>query len=71
VRLRFANVNITSHPLHSHGHRMWVVETDGGQIPESAWWPESTVNMMPGTTRAVELVADNPGDWPGTTAWKA
>lgn len=71
MRLRFANVNITSHPLHSHGHRMWVVETDGGQIPESAWWPESTVNMMPGTTRAVELVADNPGDWPGTTAWKA
>jgi manganese oxidase len=63
VRIRTANVNMTDHPLHIHGHRFWVVETDGGQIPESAWWPETTVNIMPGTTRAVEFIADNPGDW--------
>ncbi len=63
VRLRFANVSMDSHPLHIHGHRFWVVETDGGQIPESAWWPETTVNVAPGTTRVVEFVADNPGDW--------
>jgi len=64
VRIRFANVSMDSHPIHIHGHRFWVVETDGGQIPDSAWWPETTMNVPPGTTRAVEFVADNPGDWP-------
>ena len=53
-----------SHPIHFHGHRWWVVETDGGQIPKTGWWPEATVNVPPGTTRTVEFVADNPGDWP-------
>jgi len=64
VRIRMANVSMTSHPLHIHGHRFWVVETDGGQIPKSAWWPETTLNIMPGTTRAVEFTAEYPGDWP-------
>ena len=63
VRIRLANVSMTDHPIHIHGHRFWVVETDGGQIPESGWWPETTLNIMPGTTRAVEFVADYPGDW--------
>lgn len=30
---------------------------------QSGWWPETTVNAPPGTTRTVEFVADNPGDW--------
>lgn len=64
VRLRFANVSMTSHPLHIHGHRFWVVETDGGQIPKTGWWPETTINIPSGTTRAVEFIADAPGDWP-------
>lgn len=64
VRIRLANVSMTDHPIHFHGHRFWVVETDGGPIPRSAWWPETTLNIMPGTTRAVEFVADAPGDWP-------
>lgn len=63
VRLRFGNVSMDSHPLHIHGHRFWVVETDGGQLPKSAWWPETTMNVPPGTTRTVEFVADAPGDW--------
>ena len=52
-----------SHPIHIHGHRYWVVETDGGQLPPSAYWPETTVNVHPGSTRAVEFIADLPGDW--------
>jgi FtsP/CotA-like multicopper oxidase with cupredoxin domain len=64
VRLRFANVSMDSHPLHIHGHRMFLVETDGGQIQESAWVPETTISVPPGTTRTLEFVADNPGDWP-------
>ncbi|MBP9146953.1 MAG: copper oxidase [Thermoanaerobaculia bacterium] len=63
TRIRLANLSMTSHPIHLHGHQMWVTETDGGQIPRSAWWPETTVNVFPGTTRAFEFVADNPGDW--------
>lgn len=64
VRIRCANLSMTSHPLHIHGHRFWVVETDGGQIPRSARVPETTINIVPGQTRAVEFVADAPGDWP-------
>ncbi|MEP7012823.1 MAG: copper oxidase [Acidobacteriota bacterium] len=64
VRLRFANVGMTSHPMHIHGHRFWVVETDGGQIPKTAWWPETSLNIASGTTRAVEFIANEPGDWP-------
>jgi FtsP/CotA-like multicopper oxidase with cupredoxin domain len=64
VRFRFANVSMDSHPLHIHGHRMYLTETDGGQLPEAAWVPETTINVPPGTTRTLEFVADNPGDWP-------
>jgi len=64
VRISFANLSMDSHPIHFHGHRWWIVETDGGQIPKTGWWPEATVDVPPGTTRTVEFVADNPGDWP-------
>jgi hypothetical protein len=40
------------------------VGTDGGEIPKTAWIPETTINVPPGTTRTVQFVADNPGDWP-------
>ena len=64
VRVSFANLSMDSHPIHFHGHRWWVVGTDGGAVPRTAWIPESTINVPPGTTRTVEFVADNPGDWP-------
>jgi hypothetical protein len=63
VRIRIGNVGQHGHSIHIHGHRFWVTQTDGGQIPESAWWPETTVFVPPGTTRTVEFVADVPGDW--------
>jgi hypothetical protein len=53
-----------SHPIHFHGHRLRQTGTEGGPIPPSAQWSMSTVNVPPGTTRDVEFVADNPGDWP-------
>ncbi|CAN5861362.1 hypothetical protein BH11MYX2_BH11MYX2_25340 [soil metagenome] len=52
------------HPIHIHGHAMTVVSTDGGEIPPSARFPETTVLVPVGTTRTIEFVADNPGDWP-------
>jgi manganese oxidase len=63
VRIRLANLTMDSHPIHIHGHAFYVTGTDAGPIPESAWWPENTVNLPVGTTRDIEFTADNPGDW--------
>ena len=63
VRIRIGNVNaMDHHPIHLHGHSFKIVETDGGQIPASAQWPETTVLVAVGQTRSVELIAV-PGDW--------
>jgi FtsP/CotA-like multicopper oxidase with cupredoxin domain len=64
VRIRLANLSMDSHPIHFHGHTFKLTGTEGGSIPPSAQWPMDTVNVPPGTTRDVEFVADNPGDWP-------
>ena len=64
VRIRFGNVGQESHPIHIHGIHFKVVATDGGEIPESAQCPETTVLVAPGQTRTIEFVADAPGDWP-------
>ncbi len=63
VRVRIANISMDSHPIHIHGHNFRWTATDGGPLPETAWIPETTINVPPGTTRDVEFVADNPGDW--------
>jgi FtsP/CotA-like multicopper oxidase with cupredoxin domain len=63
VRVRFGNLSMWNHPIHVHGHAWHVVATDGGQIPEAGQWPETTVLVPVGTTRDVEFIADNPGDW--------
>ncbi len=63
VRFRIGNLSMDSHPIHVHGHSFWLVGTDGGPVPKSAWVPETTVNVHPGSTRDVEFIADNPGDW--------
>ncbi len=64
VRIRFGNLSpMEHHPIHIHGVHWKITETDGGQIPESAQWPETTVLVAVGQTRTVEFIADNPGDW--------
>jgi manganese oxidase len=35
VRVRMANLTMTNHPIHLHGHRFAVTCTDGGWVPES------------------------------------
>ena len=62
VRIRVGNVGQECHAIHLHGHSFKVVATDGGDVPPSAQWPETTVTICPGQTRDVELIA-NPGDW--------
>ncbi len=62
VRIRFGNVGQESHPIHLHGHNFKVVATDGGDVPESAQMPDTTVTVFPGQTRDIEFVA-TAGDW--------
>jgi len=64
VRIRLGNLSAMSHhPIHLHGYHFMVTATDGGRIPLSAQWPETTVIVPTGSTRDVEFIADAPGDW--------
>ncbi|MEO8211546.1 MAG: copper oxidase [Myxococcales bacterium] len=64
VRIRLGNLGaMDHHPIHLHGYQFKITETDGGEIDESAQWPETTVLVPVGSTRTVEFVADEPGDW--------
>ncbi len=53
---------MTNHPIHLHGHSFEVTGTDGGWVPPTARWPEATIDVGVGQMRAIELVADAPGD---------
>ena len=63
VRVRVGNLTMTNHPIHMHGYDFSVTCTDGGWVPESARWPETTIDLPVGAMRAYEFVADAPGDW--------
>jgi len=64
VRIRIGNLGaMDHHPIHLHGYQFRITETDGGQIQDSAQWPETTVLVPVGSTRSIEFVADEPGDW--------
>ena len=64
VRIRLCNLSIMSHhPIHLHGHTFDITGTEGGRIPVSARWPESTVLVPVGGIRDIEFEAENPGDW--------
>jgi manganese oxidase len=64
VRIRFGNLSaMDHHPIHLHGHYFKVTSTDGGVIPVSAQWPETTVLVPTGSTRDIEFIADAEGDW--------
>ncbi|HEX4456263.1 MAG TPA: copper oxidase [Kofleriaceae bacterium] len=64
VRIRLANLGpMDHHPIHLHGHAFEVVATDGGIVPHSARFPETTVLVPTGTVRVIEFIARAPGDW--------
>ena len=63
VRIRFVNLGMDHHPMHLHGHTFYTTGTEGGRIPETAWWPGNTVLVGVAQARNIEFVADNPGDW--------
>lgn len=64
VRLRLGNLStMDHHPMHIHGHTFKIIGTDGGPIPATAQIDTGTVLVPVGTTRTLEFVANNPGDW--------
>jgi FtsP/CotA-like multicopper oxidase with cupredoxin domain len=64
VRIRLGNLSaMNHHPIHLHGYQFSITETDGGPIAKSAQWPETTVIVPVGSTRTIEFIADEPGDW--------
>jgi hypothetical protein len=64
VRIRFGNLSpMEHHPIHLHGYYWKIIEMDGLPLPEPAQQPGNTVLVAVGQTRAVEFIADNPGDW--------
>ncbi|MDK6076028.1 multicopper oxidase family protein [Massilia varians] len=63
VRIRVGNLTMTNHPIHLHGHEFEVTGTDGGWTRPESRWPEVTTDVAVGQMRAIEFVADEPGDW--------
>jgi FtsP/CotA-like multicopper oxidase with cupredoxin domain len=63
VRIRMGNLTMTNHPIHLHGYDFRVTCTDGGWVALSAQWPEVTTDIPVGAMRAIEFVANEPGDW--------
>jgi len=64
VRIRLGNLSpMDHHPIHIHGVSFKVVATDGGNVPENAQWPETTVLVPVGSTRTIEFVPEESGDW--------
>ncbi len=63
VRVRMGNLTMTNHPIHVHGLKFEVACTDGGWVRPEARWPEVTVDIAIGQMRAIEFIAEAPGDW--------
>lgn len=64
VRIRFVNFSVIDHhPIHLHGHTFWITATEGGRMPEPAWYPSNNVLVGVAQVREVEFIANNPGDW--------
>jgi FtsP/CotA-like multicopper oxidase with cupredoxin domain len=65
VRIRLGNLSpMDHHPVHIHGINFKITATDGGYVPESAQRPETTVLVNTGSTRVIEFVPEESGDWP-------
>jgi len=63
VRIRMVNLGMDHHPMHLHGNQFYVTGTEGGRIPETAWFPGNTVLVGVAQARDVEFDAIYPGEW--------
>jgi FtsP/CotA-like multicopper oxidase with cupredoxin domain len=63
VRIRMVNLGMDHHPIHLHGNQFFVTGTEGGRIPETAWYPGNTVLVGVAQSRDIEFEAKYLGDW--------
>jgi manganese oxidase len=64
VRIRLGNLSpMDHHPVHIHGVSFKLTATDGGYVPESAQYPNTTMLVPTGSTRVIEFVPEELGDW--------
>lgn len=63
VRIRLVNLGMDHHPIHLHGYQFVVTGTEGGRIPESAWYPTNTVLVGVAQAKDIEFEAKYIGDW--------
>jgi len=63
VRIRLANVSMDNHPIHIHGPSFKITGRTGCRLPEAQWQQDDTVDVVVGSTRDIEFVADEVGDW--------
>ena len=63
VRIRMVNLGMDHHPMHIHGNQFFVTGTEGGRIPETAWYPGNTVLVGVAQARDIEFDAVYAGDW--------
>ena len=62
VRFLVSNDSGEVHPMHLHGHHLLVVARNGIRATGSPWRVDS-LNVEPGETYELSMVADNPGIW--------
>ena len=58
VRFTFENQTMMHHPMHLHGHFFRVLGAQGERAPL-----KHTVDVAPHSTRTIEFLADEPGEW--------
>ena len=64
VRIRLLDFSpMQHHPIHLHGHTLWVTGHEGARIPKSAWIPRNTELVGIAQASNFEFIANNPGDW--------
>ena len=63
VRIRMVNLGMDHHPMHIHGNQFYVTGTEGGRVPETAWYPGNTVLVGVAQARDIEFDAVHAGDW--------
>ncbi|MBM7415776.1 FtsP/CotA-like multicopper oxidase with cupredoxin domain [Rhodococcus sp. PvP016] len=55
IRITMNNTSTMWHPMHTHGHTF--------AVPDYGGLRRDTVNVLPGTSLAIDFDADNPGEW--------
>ena len=62
VKITLVNRSLMEHPMHLHGHHVFVLSRNGRPVTGSRWLAD-TLNVEPGESYEVAFKADNPGIW--------